>query len=166
MLWNGFFFLTSAIMLISALAALFARQPMHGGLYLVTSMVAMAVLYYLLGGPFISALQVSLYVGAVVVLLVFMMTMLHRPTPRRYVPRLNRRFWWPMLLLLILLAEMIALFATGAQTRLTTIVSIGPQEVAQDLFGHYLLLVEATALLLLAALTAVLYLSRKVEEPV
>jgi len=164
MLWNGIFYLTSAVMLISALFALFARQPIHGGLYLVTSMVAMAVLYYLLGAPFVSALQVSLYVGAVLVLLVFMMTMLHRPAPRVYVPRLNRRFWWPMLLLLVLLAEIAALFATGPQTALPRIVSVGPKVVAEELFGHYLLIVEATALLLLAALTAVLYLSRKVEE--
>ena len=164
MLWNAIFYLTSTTMLVSALSALFARQAMYGGLYLVTSMVAMAVLYYLLGGPFISALQVSLYVGAVLVLLVFMMTMLHRPAPRGYVPRMNRRFWWPMLLVLVLLAEIVTLFATGPQTKLPTIVSIGPKAVAEGLFGHYLLIVEATALLLLAALTAVLYLSRKVEE--
>ena len=164
MLWNGIFYVTSAIMLVSALSALLARQAMYGGLYLVTSMVAMAVLYYLLGGPFISALQVSLYVGAVLVLLVFMVTMLHRAAPRGYVPRLNRRFWWPMLLVLALLAEMATLFATGPQTELPTIVSIGPKAVAEELFGHYLLIVEATALLLLAALTAVLYLSHKVEE--
>jgi len=164
MLWNGIFYVTSAIMLLSALSALFARRAMYGGLYVITSMVAMAVLYYLLGGPFMSALQVSLYVGAVLVLLVFMMTMLHRPKSRVYVPLMNRRFWWSMLLLLVLLAEIAALFATGPQTTLPTIVSIGPKAVAEELFGHYLLIVEATALLLLAALTAVLYLSRKVEE--
>jgi NADH-quinone oxidoreductase subunit J len=164
MLWNGIFYVTSAIMLISALSALFARQAMYGGLYLITSMVAMAVLYYLLGGPFISALQVSLYVGAVLVVLLFMITMVHRPAPRTYVPRMNRRFWWPMLLLLVLLVEVATLFATGAQTRIPKIVSIGPKAVAEALFGHYLMIVEATALLLLAALTAVLYLSRKVEE--
>jgi len=164
MLWNGIFYVTSAIMLLSALSALFARRAMYGGLYVITSMVAMALLYYLLGGPFMSALQVSLYVGAVLVLLVFMMTMLHRPKPRVYIPRMNRRFWWPMLLLLVLLAEIATLFATGPQTALPPIVSIGPKAVAEQLFGHYLLIVEATALLLLAALTAVLYLSRKVEE--
>jgi NADH-quinone oxidoreductase subunit J len=164
MLWTGIFYLTSAIILISALMALFARQAIYGVLYLVTSMVAISVLYYQLGAPFISALQVSLYVGAVMVLLVFMMTMLHRPAPRGYVPRMNRRFWWPMLLLLVLLAEIATLFAAGKRTALPEIVSIGPKVVAEQLFGHYLLIVEATALLLLAALSAVLYLSRKVEE--
>ncbi len=164
MLWNIIFYLTSAIMVVSALAALFARQAIYGALYLVTSMVAIAVLYYLLGAPFVSALQVSLYVGAIVVVLVFMMTMLHRQAPKGYVPRMRRRMWWPLLLLLVLFAEGVTLFATQDHATLPEIVSIGPKIVAEKLFGHYLFMVEATALLLLAALTAVLYLSRKVEE--
>lgn len=164
MLWNIIFYLTSAIMLVSALAALFAREAMHGALYLVTSMVAIAVLYYLLGAPFVSALQVSLYVGAIVVLLVFMMTMLHRPPAKVYVPRMRRHLWWPLLLLLVLFAEGVTLFTTREKAELSGIVSIGPEMVGGELFGRYLFMVEAAALLLLAALTAVLYLSRKVEE--
>ncbi len=164
MLWNVMFYLTSSVMLVSALAALFARQAIYGALYLVTSMVAIAVLYYLLGAPFVSALQVSLYVGAIAVLLVFMMTMLHRPVPKAYVPRMRRRLWWPLLLLMVLFAEGVTLFAAQGRTALPGIVSIGPDIVAEKLFGHYLLMVEATALLLLGALTAVLYLSRKVED--
>ena len=164
MLWNIIFYLTSAIMLVSALAALFAREAINGALYLVTSMVAIAVLYYLLGAPFVSALQVSLYVGAVVVLLVFMMTMLHRPAPKVYVPRMRRHLWWPLLMLLVLFAEGVTLFASRDQAALPGIVSMGPKMVGEQLFGRYLFMVEAVALLLLAALTAVLYLSRKVEE--
>jgi NADH-quinone oxidoreductase subunit J len=164
-LWNIIFYLTSAIMLVSALAALFASQAIYGALYLVTSMVAIAVLYYLLGAPFISALQVSLYVGAIMVLLVFMMTMLHKPAPKTYVPRMRRRLWWPLLLLAVLFAEGVTLFAAQEGAALPGIVSIGPEIVAEKLFGPYLFLVEAAAVLLLAALTAVLYLSRKVERP-
>jgi NADH-quinone oxidoreductase subunit J len=164
MLWNLIFYVTSAIMLISACAALFARQPVNGALYLVTSMVAIAVLYYLLGAPFISALQVSLYVGAVAVLLVFMMTMLHKTAPKTYLPRMRRHAWWPAILLLVLAAEAVTLFATQDHAAVPDLVSIGPKVVAEQLFGRYLFMVEAAALLLLAALTAVLYLSRKVEE--
>jgi NADH-quinone oxidoreductase subunit J len=164
MFWNGMFYLSSAIILISALAALFARQALHGALYLMLSMVAIAVLYYLLGAPFVSALQVSLYVGAVLVLLVFMITMLHRRAPRGYMRRMHRGLWWPLLLLLVLLVEVVTLFSAPERAALPAVVYIGPKIVAETLFRHYLLIVEATALLLLAALAAVLYLSRKVEE--
>lgn len=161
MLWNICFTLTALIMLGSALTALFARQAMYGALYLVISMVAVAMLYFLLGAPFISALQVTLYVGAIAVLLVFMITMLNRNTPRRV---RRKRGLWPLLLLAALLAEGVVLFALRTQVPAQAIVAVGPKVVGDALFGHYLLLVEATALLLLAALTAVLHLSRKGEE--
>jgi NADH-quinone oxidoreductase subunit J len=162
MLWNLIFALTALMMLGSAIAALFARQAMYGALYLVISMIAVAMLYFLLGAPFISALQVSLYVGAIAVLLVFMITMLNRTAPRRRVRR--RGVLMPLILLALLLAEGVVLFALRVQAPTQAIVSVGPKVVGADLFGHYLLLVEATALLLLAALTAVLHLSRKGEE--
>jgi NADH-quinone oxidoreductase subunit J len=162
MLWNLIFTLTALMMLGSAVAALFARQAMYGALYLVISMIAVAMLYFLLGAPFISALQVSLYVGAIAVLLVFMITMLNRTAPRRRARR--RGVLLPLILLALLLAEGVVLFALRVQAPTQAIVSVGPKVVGADLFGHYLLLVEATALLLLAALTAVLHLSRKGEE--
>ena len=163
MLWNIIFTLTALLMLGSALAALFARQAMYGALYLVISMIAVAMLYFLLGAPFISALQVSLYVGAIAVLLVFMITMLNRSAaPRRRGRR--KGVIWPLLLLALLLAEGVMLFALRVQAPVQSITSVGPKVVGGVLFGHYLLLVEATALLLLAALTAVLHLSRKGEE--
>jgi NADH-quinone oxidoreductase subunit J len=162
MLWNLIFALNVFFMLGSALAALFARQAMYGALYLVISMISVAMLYYLIGAPFISVLQVMLYVGAIAVLLVFMITMLHRPgwkvRPRR------RGLFWPALLLVLLLAEGGVLFIAHVQTPVQEVVPLGPKVVGELLFGRYLLLVEATALLLLAALTAVLHLSRKSEE--
>jgi NADH-quinone oxidoreductase subunit J len=162
MLWNIIFTLTALLMLGSAMAALFARQAMYGALYLVISMIATAMLYFLLGAPFISALQVSLYVGAIAVLLVFMITMLNRTAPRRRGH--HRGALWPLLLLALLLAEGVVLFALRVHAPTQAVVAVGPKVVGGDLFGHYLLLVEATALLLLAALTAVLHLSRKGEE--
>ncbi|WP_455384533.1 NADH-quinone oxidoreductase subunit J [Acidihalobacter prosperus] len=162
MLWNIIFTLTALLMLGSAMAALFARQAMYGALYLVISMIAVAMLYFLLGAPFISALQVSLYVGAIAVLLVFMITMLNRTSPRRRARR--KGVLLPLLLLALLLGEGVALFALRVQAPVQAVVSVGPKVVGGALFGHYLLLVEATALLLLAALTAVLHLSRKGEE--
>ena len=162
MLWNALFALTMTLMLGSALAALFARQAMYGALYLVISMIAVAMAYYLLGAPFISALQIILYVGAIAVLLVFMITTMHRTPPSRRGRR--PRLWWPLGLLAALLAEGVILFLYRVQAPPAPVRWIGPKAVGGELFGPYLLLVEATALLLLAALAAVLHLSRKSEE--
>lgn len=162
MLWNLLFSITTLLMLGSALAALFSRQAMYGALYLVISMISVAMLYYLLGAPFISALQVIVYVGAIAVLLVFMVTMLHRPGQQSRGQR--RRLALPLLMLVLLFGEAVVLFTQHLPAGGEQVVAISPRVVGQTLFGHYLLLVEATALLLLAALTAVLHLSRKSEE--
>ena len=162
MLWNLVFIFATLVMLGSALAALFARQAMYGALNLVISMIAIAILYFLLGAPFISVLQISLYVGAIVVLLVFMITMLNRTGQVARLPR--KGVIWTLLLLLLLLVEGGIFFAWYVQTPTQTITAVNPKVVGSLLFDDYLLLVEATALLLLAALTAVLHLSRKTEE--
>lgn len=162
MLWDLSFTFTAFLMLGSALAALFARQAMYGALYLVISMIAVAMLYYLVGAPFISALQVSLYVGAIVVLLVFMITILNRAGGRKH--RSPRKLFPPLLLIVALAVESGVLFGARIHAPHQAVVPIGPKVVGSLLFDHYILLVEATALLLLAALTAVLHLSRKVEE--
>jgi NADH-quinone oxidoreductase subunit J len=149
-------------MLGSALAALFARQAMYGALYLVISMISVAIIYYLLGAPFISMLQIMLYVGAIAVLLVFMITTLHHRGGRDRTRRI--RFLGPLVVLAVLLVEGVLLFTTDVQVPVQEIDPVGPKVVGELLFGRYLLLVEATALLLMAALTAVLHLSRKAEE--
>jgi NADH-quinone oxidoreductase subunit J len=162
MFWDFIFGLNVFFMLVSALAALFARQAMYGALYLVISMISVALLYYLLGAPFISVLQVMLYVGAIAVLLVFMITTLHHPGGREHARRI--RFLGPLVVLAVLLVEGVLLFTTDARVPVQEIDPVGPKVVGELLFGRYLLLVEATALLLMAALTAVLHLSRKAEE--
>jgi NADH-quinone oxidoreductase subunit J len=162
MFWDFIFGLNVFFMLGSALAALFARQAMYGALYLVISMISVAIIYYLLGAPFISVLQIMLYVGAIAVLLVFMITTLHNPGWRDRTRRI--RFLVPLVVLTVLLVEGVLLFTTDVQVPVQEIDPVGPKVVGELLFGRYLLLVEATALLLLAALTAVLHLSRKAEE--
>ena len=49
----------------------------HALLYLVVSFLAIAVIFYLLGAPFIAALEVIIYAGAIVVLIIFVIMMLN-----------------------------------------------------------------------------------------
>ena len=96
------------------------------------------------------------------VLLVFMITTLHHRGGRDRTRRI--RFLGPLVVLAVLLVEGVLLFTTDVQVPVQEIDPVGPKVVGELLFGRYLLLVEATALLLMAALTAVLHLSRKAEE--
>lgn len=164
MLWEIVFYLTAVLMLLSAAALLFVREPMHAAVYLVASLIALAILFYLLGSPFVAMLQIILYVGAIMVLFVFMIMM--TTTRRRLAedPRWRRGLWWPVLLIVILgLEGFFLLAARGTAGSEKPVTIIGPKAVGEALFRDHLIMVEVAALLLLAALVAVLYLGRKAQ---
>jgi NADH-quinone oxidoreductase subunit J len=165
LLWEIVFYLTAVVMLLSAAALLVVREPMHGALYLIASLIALAILFYLLGSSFVAALQIILYVGAIMVLFVFMIMMMGPRQRVREDPRVGRGLWWPVLLLAILSLEgafLIAARGTAATDK--PVRMIGPKAVGEALFRDHVMMVEVAALLLLAALAAVLYLGRKARR--
>jgi NADH-quinone oxidoreductase subunit J len=70
------FYLLAAVMLVSALAVVFARSPVHSVLFLITAFFSAAGLFVLLGAEFLAMLLVIVYVGAVAVLFLFVVMML------------------------------------------------------------------------------------------
>ncbi len=157
--WNIIFYLSSAILVVTAGALLFVRHPMHGAVYLIASLMALALDFYLLGSPLIAVFQVILYIGAIMVLYVFfiMMNPLKKHT---YVHRPS--LWVPLILLIVLLSEGVYLLFSGDIPVLGSgvMVTIEPKELGRLLFGHYKIAVEVISTLLLATLVAVMYLAR------
>ena len=52
-------------------------NAVHALLYLIVSLLAVAVVFYVLGAPFVAALEVIIYAGAIMVLFVFVVMMLN-----------------------------------------------------------------------------------------
>ena len=77
------FFLFALVAVASAIMLIVAREPIHSALCLVLVMVALAALYLLLGAEFISAVQVIVYAGAVMVLFVFVIMLLNAGVEER-----------------------------------------------------------------------------------
>lgn len=156
--WNIVFYISTFIMLVTALALLFVRQPMHGAVYLIVSLIALAIDFYLLGSPLIAALQVILYVGAIMMLYVFFIMM--NPLEKR-----SRAYQSPLLIPLLLLTVLIAeivylLYLTDLPlNKDIPVTMIKPEVLGMALFGHYKIAVEVVSTLLLAALIAVMYLA-------
>jgi NADH-quinone oxidoreductase subunit J len=71
------FFLFAAIAVIFALVVVLHRNPVVGALSLVASFFALAVMYVLLEAPFVAALQVIVYAGAIMVLFLFVIMLLN-----------------------------------------------------------------------------------------
>ena len=165
------FYIAAAIALASTVLVVTRTNASHALIYLVVSLLAVAVIFFLLGAPFAAALEIVVYAGAIVVLFLFVVMMLNlgRTSVERERRWLQPNMWiGPGLFTLILFIEVVFAISGGAEA--TAGVQIGPKEVGVSLFGQYLLAVELAGILLLAALVAAYHLGRRYlrdrrEEP-
>lgn len=160
---NELFYISSAVAAASTIMVITRASSVHALLYLIVSLLSVAVIFYILGAPFIAALEVIIYAGAIMVLFVFVIMMLNLGPQSEKQERLllTPRMWaGPALLSLILISELIyALTSAGPQAATLRIVS--PKDIGASLFGPYAIGVELASLLLLAGLIGVYHIAQK-----
>ena len=153
------FYLASAVALVAAAMAISRRNAFHALLYVVVSLLAVAVVFFTIGAPFAGALEIIVYAGAIIVLFVFVVMMLNLgPSAVRVEDGFLTPAMWigPGVLPAILLAELVVIISgTGDGV---TGAAIGPREVGLALFGPYVVAVEVASFLLLAGLVGAAYL--------
>lgn len=159
---NIVFYLSAAVALAATARVITCVSAVHGLLYLIVSLLAVAMAFLAMGAPFIAALEVILYAGAIMVLFVFVMMMLNLDMQA---DAQNRRamslgHWIGPGLLGLILAGELAYIIGGGQASLAG-SPIGPQRVGLSLFGAYVLGVELASVLLLAGLVGAYHLGRR-----
>ena len=164
---NVIFYLSATLAIFATIMVITRLNIMHALLYLIVSLLAVAVIFYVLGAPFVAALEVIVYAGAIMVLFVFAIMLLNLGPQAVDQERqmLNTRMWiGPGILSLILLLELIfIILAGGRTTSLGRIVD--PREVGIALYSSYLLGVELSSVLLLAGLVGAYHLGRRDSSP-
>ena len=165
MMWP--FYLMALVAIVSTVRVVTNANPVHALLSLIVSLLAVAGIFLTIGAPFVAALEVIVYAGAIMVLFVFVVMMLNlgQHTVDQERKWLTSDAWaYPALLSFLVglcLVWMLGSDYTTGGAVLGTQV-IGPKAVGQALFTHYLLLVEVAAMLLLAALVAAYHLGKRV----
>jgi len=160
---NVLFFIAAAVAVIATVFVVTRANLVHSLLYLVVSLFAVAVVFYTLGAPFVAALEVIVYAGAIMMLFIFAVMLLdvRADSPLR-VPR--RAWLGPLVLVSVLVAELVyALTLKGSSLRG---VAVGPQQVSASLFGPYVLGVELASMLLLAALIGARHVAGQPDDGV
>jgi NADH-quinone oxidoreductase subunit J len=157
------FFVAAIVAVAATLSVIVTMHPVHALLYLIVSLLAVALVFFTLGAPFAAALEVIIYAGAIMVLFVFVMMMLNlgEAAARRERAWLSPRMWiGPAVLATVLLIELAYLFAHrgGAQAVQQTVEA---RTVGTVLFGPYVLGVELASLLLLAGLVGAYHIGRR-----
>jgi NADH-quinone oxidoreductase subunit J len=161
------FFLSALIAVAGAVLLIVAHEPIHSALSLILVMLSLAILYLLLGAPFVAAVQILVYAGAIMVLFVFVIMLLNAGVEER-TDWSKIAKWVGLPLGLVLLLEIAhwlyhsepgAVIANGA-------TATGPAstvELSTQLFRQYLFPFEATSILILIAILGALILARKDE---
>jgi len=159
------FYIAGAVAVISTIVMLTRLNLSHALLYLIVSLLAVAVDFFALGAPFAAALEAIVYAGAIMVLFLFVVMMLNigrhaAETERQW---LTPGIWTgPVVLTSILIIEVIYLAQTASASLGTG--ATGPKEVGIALFGPYLIGVELASMLLLAGLVGAYHLGIRKNE--
>lgn len=162
------FYLAAVIAIVSTAMVITRSNAVHALLYLVVSLLAVGVVFYVLGAPFAAALEVIIYAGAIMVLFAFVVMMLSLGTRAAALERrrMPPAVWiGPGLLALILAGELgYLMWASHAPGSTGGAAPVAAAEVGRALFAPYLLAVELASMLLLAALAGAYHLGREPEE--
>ena len=156
------FYTAAAVAVISTALVITQLNAVHALLYLILSLIASAVVFYLMGAYFAALLEVIVYAGAVMVLFLFVVMLLNlgQRTIEQERAWLQAGSWrGPALLAGVLLAELAWVLVTGGGAETGHVVS--SKEVGIRLFGPYVLAVELASMLLLAGLVGAYHLARR-----
>jgi NADH-quinone oxidoreductase subunit J len=157
------FYITSAVAVFATVMMITRFNAVHSLLYLILSLLAVGVLFFLLGAHFAAVLEVIIYAGAIMVLFVFVIMMLNQGQKTLEQERiwLQPGIWvTPLLLASILFVEMVVIVSYGDRPETGNVVDA--KQVGIALYGPYLLAVELASMLLLAGLVGAYHLGRPV----
>ena len=156
------FYLAASVALISTVAVIVQSNVVHALLYLILSLLAVAVIFYTMGAPFAAMLEAIVYAGAIMVLFLFVIMMLNLGQRSREQEQswLEKRIWiGPVIMATALVVQLINV-ATQQQSSIRA-VEVGVRDVGLALFGPYVLAVEIASVLLLAGLVGAYHLAKK-----
>ena len=158
---NVVFGILAAVMILSAWKVVTTKNVVRAVLYLVVVLAGAGAQYLLLASEFIFVVQVIVYIGAIVVLFLFG-TMLTRAPIGRDTALDNDQRWLAALTGLFLLGVMIAVLADAFGDNKVRISGVQrTADVANSMFGPYLIPFEVVSVLLLAALVGAIAIARR-----
>lgn len=159
------FILFAGLAIGCAVAMVAQRNPLYGAISLIGVFISLAALYVTLAAPFIAAVQVIVYAGAIMVLVVFVIMLLNVEEEERRPARLSFLVPIAVALATILIAETaFILYSVQAlpstPSRNTSDIGL-TSSIGIGLFTKYLLPFEITSILLLMAIVGAMTLARR-----
>ena len=163
------FILFAGLAVGCAISMVAQRNPLYSAISLIGVFISLACLYVMLAAPFIAAVQVIVYAGAIMVLVVFVIMLLNVEEEERHPLRLRYLVPTAVVLAALLVAEATFIIYTAnanetspAPMRDLSTSDVGlTQMIGRGLFTQYLLPFEITSILLLMAIVGAMTLARR-----
>jgi NADH-quinone oxidoreductase subunit J len=169
------FIVCAAIVLGGASGVVLSRSPVHSALSLVATLFGIAVLFLNLGAQLLAAVQVIVYTGAIVVLILFVLMLLGVDTEDDItVQPLPGQGVVAGIVAALVGAGVLSVILVGGDSVVTgarsSLEALAPdfgdiRQIGQQLFTNYVFALEVTAALLTIAVVGAVVLSRRAQDP-
>lgn len=159
---QALFYGAALLAVVSALVVIGQRNPIYSAFALIVTLCSLSVIFGLLGSPFIAALQVIVYAGAIMVLFLFVLMLLNVKSEEDTPDRGGRVLGAIAVALVALLVGQAGAVLSRAGLVPAPDYDASTRRMAEILFSpHFLYVFEATSILILAALVGAIALARK-----
>ena len=163
-----FFFLFAGLAIASAISMVYHRNPLYSAVSLVGVLISLACIYITLAAPFIAAVQILIYAGAIMVLVIFVIMLLNLSEDPP-LTRLKNLYAVGGVLGVVLLAQTFFIFYAVNKVpakRINPDQTVGTTlDIGTGMFTEYLLPVEIVGVLLMMADVGPVILARRLKEP-
>lgn len=161
-----FFYLVALVAVLSGVLVITCKSPINSAISLVLTFFCLAVFYLMLYAPFMAAIQVMVYAGAIIVLIVFVIMLLNLGTVEK--ARTSHSLAWGMaagaLMLILALTFLSGGETAGVQGTITkdVVLQVGHTElIGKEMFTNFLLPFEIASVLLLVAIVGAVVLTKR-----
>ena len=156
------FYAAAALAVVSAVVVIGQKNPIYSAFALIVTLCSLAVIFGLLGSPFIAALQVIVYAGAIMVLFLFTLMLLNVKREEDVPGRGGRALGAIAVLLVALFVGQAGAVLSRLEPGAVAGYDASTRRMAEILFSpHFLYVFEATSILILAALVGAIALAKK-----
>ena len=165
---TALFFLFAGFAIACAISMVYHKNPLYSAISLIGVFIALSCIYVTLAAPFIAAVQVLIYAGAIMVLVIFVILLLNLDEDRP-LSRLSYLYGVGAGLGLILLVQTLFIFYAVARTPKQPVEQDGSVgrtlSIGSAMYTEYLLPVEIVGVLLLMAIIGAVILVRRLNQP-
>ena len=158
-----FFYIAGTLAILSTVMVVVAKNAVHALLYFIVSLLSVSVIFFIMGAPFIAALEVIIYAGAIMVLFVFVIMMLQVDSSdaNKEYDFMKPKVWiGPSIIAFILVAEMLYMLFSDTYHPMQN-QSVSPAIVGELMFTKYALVVDLAGFLLTAGIVGAYHLGQK-----